>query len=107
MREREFLGVEELAVQTANARAETCILNRVITPAAVSLITHDGMFQPREVHSDLMCSPGLKLNIQKRKSIEPASHSVERQSLATAAHNSHARPVRRIARQRLIDLSGI
>src|SRR5262249_41189534 len=107
MGKSELLCVQEPAVETANACAESRVLNRIITPGAVSFITYDRMLQPREMHSDLMCSSGFKLHIEKRETIEPFPHAVERQRIAPAAHNSHARPVPRITRQRLIDLSGI
>lgn len=47
MREREFLCMEEVAFEMANARAQLWILNRVVAPASVSLVTNNRMFYPR------------------------------------------------------------
>src|ERR1043165_7089055 len=98
MCERELLGVQELAVEVADARAKTCVLDCVVAAGAVSFIADDRMFQPREMHSDLMSSSGFELNVQEREAIEPAPHTIERQSIPTTAHHGHTRPVRRIAR---------
>ena len=44
MSEREFFGVQELAVEVANSRAELWILNGVVAAAAVSFVADHGMF---------------------------------------------------------------
>jgi len=107
MRESKLLGVQELAVEAADAGAEACVLNRIVTAAAVSLVTYDRMLQPRKMDSDLMRSSGLELNIEECETIESTSHTEQRQRIAATPHDGHARTVRRIACQWLIDLSGI
>src|SRR5689334_21653968 len=104
MFEAELLSVQELAFEVADARPELWILNRVVTPAAVSLISNDRMLQPREMDADLMRPSRLQLNVQQRESIERLPHTIQRQRIAPATYHRHARPVRRIARQWLIDL---
>jgi len=63
------------------------------------------MLHPREMHTDLMRPPGFQLHIQQRESIERTPHTIQRQRIPPATHDRHARPVRTITRQRLIDLS--
>jgi hypothetical protein len=85
-------------------RAESRILDRIVAAATIRLITHHRMFQPREMHADLMCPSRLELNIEQRETIERTSHAIERQRIASATHDRHARAIARIARERLIDL---
>ena len=55
MSEGEFLGVQEVAFEVANARAELRILDRIVASASVSLVTNNRMLQPREMNANLMC----------------------------------------------------
>src|SRR5258705_11149746 len=107
MRKPKLLSVQELPVETANTGAESCVLDCVVPAAAVSLITYDRMFQPCEMDSDLMRSAGLELNVEECKTIESPSHTIQCQCITTGTHDSHARAVRGIPRQWLIDLSGV
>src|SRR6202008_1596827 len=96
VRESQLLCMQELAVEAANARAQGRVLDRVVAAATVSLITDNRMLQPREMHSDLMRSSRLELNIEKRETIKSPPHAKERQRIASPTHHGHTRSVRRI-----------
>src|SRR5690348_15622338 len=101
MSKGEFLCVQEVAFEVADARAQLWILDRVVASSTVSLIADNRMFEPREMNTDLMCSTGLEFYIEQGEAIKALPHPIKRQRIATATHDRHARPIRRIARQRL------
>ena len=67
MHEAELLGVQELSLKTAKARAQLWILNRIVPPAAVSLISNHRVLQPRKMYADLVRSSRDKLAAEQRK----------------------------------------
>src|SRR5215211_8277759 len=93
-----------MAFEVANACPELWTLDRVVTSSSIGLVTNNRMLDPREMNTNLMCSAGFELNVEQGEAIKGATHVIERQRIATAAHDRHACPVRSIARQRLIDL---
>src|SRR5690242_11257420 len=102
MSEGELLGVQKMSAEVAHTRANLRVLDRVVTSRAVRLITNNRMLQPREMNTDLVRAAGFQFNVEQREPIELLPHAIQRKCAASAAHNSHARAVRRIARQRLI-----
>src|SRR5215207_9215155 len=106
MRKRKFLGVQELTFEIANSCAQLWILNSVIAAAAIGFVGYDRMFQPGKMNADLVCSASFQFHIQQCETLERTSNSVECQSAAASAHDSHARTVPAIAREWLIDFSG-
>ena len=70
MSEGEFLCVQEVAFEVADARAQLWILDRVVAPSSVSLVTNHGMLQPRKMNTNLMCPAGLELHIEQREAIK-------------------------------------
>src|SRR5215211_5400912 len=65
------------------------------------------MFQPGKVNADLMRSSSFQFHIEKCESLKRTPNPVECQSAAAATDHGHARTVRTIASEWLIDLSGI
>ena len=59
MLKTEFLRMQKVSIECANAGAQTRILDRVVASTSIRLITNDRMLQPREVHADLVRPPGL------------------------------------------------
>src|SRR5205085_4114724 len=103
MMEAEPFGVEELSPQRGDGSAQFRVRDRLIAPAAINLVAHDRMLEPSEMHSDLMRAPGLDLNIKQREPLEASPHAIERERGPARTHHSHARPVARVARKRLLD----
>jgi len=93
MRECEFLCVQEVALEIANSRSQLWILNRVVAPASVSLVSNNRMFQPCEMHADLVRSSRFQLYVQQREPLKRTSNVIERQGVATTSHHSHARAI--------------
>ena len=59
MSEPEFFCVQKITVQVTNAGAQLWILNRVVTPASVRLVTDNRVLQPREMNANLVCAASL------------------------------------------------
>ncbi len=78
MSEREFLCVQEMTIEVADARAELCILDRIVAAAPISLIANDRMFQPRQVNANLVSPPGFQFHIQQRESLKRTSNPIKR-----------------------------
>ena len=76
MPEAEFLRVQKLSIECANAGAQTRILDRVIASTAIRFIADDWMLQPREMHTNLVRPTRLQLNIQQREAIERTPHAI-------------------------------
>ena len=64
MSKAELLRVQKMSFEMANARAQLWILNGVITPATVSLVSYYRMLQPCEMNANLMCPACFELNVQ-------------------------------------------
>src|SRR5215203_5364086 len=93
--EAEPLGVEELAAEGVDARAQGRVGNRPVAAAVVGLVADDGVIDPREVDAYLVRAAGLDLHVQQREAREAPPHAPER--------DGHARAVARVARERLFD----
>src|SRR5947209_5423279 len=59
------------------------------------------------MHPDLVRSPRLNLNVQKREPLVTLAHAVKRERGSASANNSHARAVARVARDGLVNASSI
>ena len=97
--------MQKMATEIANVRAESRVLNRVVAAAAVSFIADNRVFEPREMNTNLVCPSVLISTSSSVKRLKRSPHAIERQRTSPAAHDGHARAVRRIAREWLIDLS--
>ena len=93
MREGEPFSVQKLSPEIAHVRAETCVLDGVVAPAAVGFVADNRMFSPRQMNANLMCASGPQLNVQQRKTIETPAHPKQRQRAASATHDGHPRAV--------------
>ena len=49
------------------------------------------------MNANLVRAPGFEFHVEQRKSIEALAHTIQRERTASAAHDSHTRPVRAIA----------
>src|SRR5262250_1399382 len=93
--------------QPGNLRSQPRISDRFVATAAVNLIANHRSFQPSEMYADLMRASGLWLNVQQREALETLRHSEARNGRTAAGGHGHARPVARIASDRLIDLAAL
>jgi hypothetical protein len=59
MREGELFGVEEVAFEISNLRAQSWVLNGVVAPPAVGFITDNRVLYPREMDANLMGPAGF------------------------------------------------
>jgi hypothetical protein len=96
-----------MAAEIANVRAQLCVLNGVVAAAAVSFIANDGMFEPREMNPNLVRAAGFEFDVEQREAIETLAHTIKRERAATAADDGHARTIRRVASEGLIDASRV
>src|SRR5215216_4890358 len=103
MVEAEAFGVQELAAQSTDARAQGGVWERLVAAAAVGLVADDRVLDPGEVDAYLVRAAGLDLHVEQREAREALPHAPEREGRAAAAHDGHARPVARVARERLFD----
>src|SRR5437764_1339310 len=103
MAETELFGVKELPPQRGDGGAQLRVWDRLIASAAVHLIADNWMLEPRKVDSDLMRATRLDLNVEQREPFVAAAHAIERERGSPAAHHGHARPVARVARERMLN----
>src|ERR1051326_521829 len=59
------------------------------------------------MNADLVRASGLQFDVEQSETIEPLPPAIQRPRAAAAANNRHARAVRRIACEWLLDASGI
>src|ERR1044071_9943141 len=55
------------------------------------------------MNPDLVRSSRLNLHVEQSEPVKPTPHAVERKRWAATAHDSHARAVARVARNRLVN----
>src|SRR5215216_5765158 len=104
MVEAEAFGVQELAAQSTDARAQGGVWERLVAAAAVGLVADDRVLDPGEVDAYLVRAAGLDLHVQQREAREALPHAPERERRPPAPHDGHARAVARVARQGLLYL---
>src|SRR5215207_4537193 len=105
--EAEPLGVEELAAEGGDARAQRRVGERLVAAAAVGLVADDRVLEPGEVDAYLVRAAGLDLHVEEREAREALPHAPEREGRAPAAHDGHPRAVARVAGERLFDLPAL
>jgi len=59
----QLLGVQEMPTEIANVRSQSSVLNHVVAAASVRLVTNYRVSKPRQVHTNLMRSSSLQLDI--------------------------------------------
>ena len=77
-------------VQVADLRLESRVLNHVVATAAVRLVADDWMFEPGEMHADLMRAAGFEFHVEQCETMEAAIDAITRQRAPAAAHDGHA-----------------
>src|SRR5205807_878580 len=101
------LGMQKLPAQLGNFRTKFWVGNGLIAATAINLVAHYGMLNQGEMHSNLMCAPGLQFDIEQRKPIETLANAVNRKRRSAATNDRHPRAVAWIAGNWLIDPAGI
>ncbi len=59
------------------------------------------------MNANLVRASGFELHVEEREAIEALPHAIERKRAAAAANDRHARAIRPVAREWLIDTSGV
>src|ERR1700754_428168 len=92
-------------MEPGNPGAHLSIGHGLVTPAAVSGVAHYRMLQPLQMHPDLVRPSGLDLHVEQGESFITTAHTVKRERGAPSPHDGHARPIARVARNRLLNAS--
>src|SRR6266849_6988283 len=97
--------MKKLTPQLCNPRANYRIDYRLVAPSAISFVADDRMFQPGQMHANLMRASCLQLDVKQCKPFKSPPNFVNRERGTSAAHHGHARAIARVARDRLIDFA--
>jgi len=86
LREAEFGGVEEIAVQ----RGQRDFSNAKLRGCAVERVTNDGVAKSGEMHADLVRAAGVELNFEERGGIDAGEDAPVGAGFASVAENDAA-----------------
>src|SRR5262244_3654081 len=99
--------VQELTSQFSDGGSDSSVLHGLVAAAAIDFVTYYRVFYPGEMHSNLVCSSGLDLDVKQGEPVVTMTHAVQRKRRPAAINHRHAGAINRVACQWLIDATAV